>query len=234
MITPTYTKELSLLENYRLIAGVDEVGRGPLAGPVVSAVVIFNPEKIGKYRSKLKWWTGVRDSKALSPRRRGSIVEFIKENCLDFALGEASHREIDELNIHHASLLSMKRALENLKIIPEMVLIDGLFKISGLRQGYGGFASRQISIVDGDAKILSIAAASILAKVYRDDLMQKYSRQFPRYGFERHKGYNTLFHRKAIIERGMTAIHRMSFPTLQNILSKRFVNLWLQAKTLPR
>lgn len=218
MITPTYTKELELLPNYRLIAGVDEVGRGPLAGPVVSAVVILNPAAVGKYRSKTKWWSAVRDSKTVPGHRRQSLAEFIKENAIDYAVGLATHREIDELNIHFASLLSMKRAVENLKISPDIVLIDGLYKIP-----HSIFQIQ--TIVNGDAKILSIAAASILAKVYRDDLMKKYSGEFPNFGFEKHKGYNTLFHRKAIIAHGACPIHRMSFPALQTVISKRFANL---------
>src|SRR3989344_5534304 len=132
MIHPTYTKELELLSNYRLIAGIDEVGRGPLAGPVVSAVVILDPEKIGKYRSRTKWWTGVRDSKTVPEEKREALSEFIKENAIEFAIGIASHREIDELNIHYASLLSMKRAIEKLHTAPEIVLIDGRFKIPGI------------------------------------------------------------------------------------------------------
>lgn len=225
MITPTYTKELDLLTDYRLIAGIDEVGRGPLAGPVVSAVVILDPDKIGKYRSKTKWWSGVRDSKTVPAHKREALVQFIRDNALDHAVGLATHREIDELNIHYASLLSMKRAIENLTVVPKIVLIDGRFKIPHLRQGYGGPAPEQLTIVDGDARVLSIAAASILAKVYRDDLMKKYSLQFPNFGFEKHKGYNTEFHRKAVAVHGPCGIHRMSFPALQNIISKRFANL---------
>ncbi len=221
MIYPTYTKELELLENYRLIAGVDEVGRGPLAGPVVSAAVILDPKKIGKYRSRAKWWADVRDSKTLSPRRRGTIAEFIKENSLGFAIGEASHREIDELNIHYASLLSMKRALENLKLTPGIVLIDGLYKIP-----HSKFHIQ--TIVDGDALVLSIAAASILAKVHRDAMMKNYSEKFSNYGFEKHKGYNTLFHRKAIASMGACAIHRMSFPALQNAINNRFTGMLMR------
>ncbi|TSA46616.1 ribonuclease HII, partial [bacterium] len=129
MITPTFTKELDLLNNYKYIAGIDEVGRGPLAGPVVSAAVILDPARIGKYRSRTKWWAGIRDSKTLSPRRRVSIFNFIKDNSLDWAVGIASHQEIDEFNIHEASLLSMRRAVENLKIVPDYILIDGKFQI---------------------------------------------------------------------------------------------------------
>ncbi len=226
MITPTYTRELHLLKDYRLIAGIDEVGRGPLAGPVVSAVVILDPEKVGKYRSKTKWWQGVRDSKTLSPRRRGSIVYFIKANAYDFAIGLATHQEIDELNIHYASLLSMRRAIESLKTVPDIVLIDGKFEIpfpSLEGRGWGRVEGiNQCAIVDGDAHILSIAAASILAKVYRDGLMKNYSKQFPQYGFEKHKGYDTAFHRSRLLEHGPCEIHRMSFETVKKAINKKF------------
>ena len=206
------------MNDYKLIAGIDEVGRGPLAGPVVSAVVILNPDKIGKYRSKTKWWTDIRDSKTVLQPKREALADFIKKNCLDFAIGEASHREIDELNIHYASLLSMKRAIENLRLAPEMILIDGRFQISGI-------SIKQQAIVDGDARVLSIAAASIIAKVYRDDLMKKYDEQYSVFGFAKHKGYNTKFHRNSLIEHGPCAIHRMTFPALQSIITRRFANL---------
>ena len=219
MITPTYIKELQLLEDHRLIAGIDEVGRGPLAGPVISAVVILDPDRVGRYRSKTKWWLGVRDSKTVPEKKREELVEFIRENCLDFAIGSATNKEIDELNIHHASLLSMKRAVENLKISPDIVLVDGRFEIPfdvALKSSIV-----QKPIVGGDAHVLSIAAASILAKVFRDDLMRKYDQDFPQYGFADHKGYNTTFHRQALSSLGPCGIHRMTFPALRSIISQR-------------
>lgn len=220
MITPTFTKETELLKDYKYIAGIDEVGRGPLAGPVVAAVVILDPEKIGKYRSRYKWWAPIRDSKILSSRKRGSIVQFIKDNALDYAWGMASHQEIDELNIHHAGLLAMRRAVLNLSLGPDMVLIDGRFKIYPFDFAQGTIAQR--AIVDGDAKVLSIAAASILAKVYRDDLMKNFAEKFPRYGFEKHKGYDTHFHRKRLFAHGPCEIHRMSFSTVKEVIAVRF------------
>ncbi len=227
MLTPTYTKELELLKDYRLIAGIDEVGRGPLAGPVVSAVVMLNPEKVGKYRSKTKWWAGVRDSKTLPPHKRAALVDFIHENALDFGIGSASHFEIDELNIHHASLLSMRRAVENMKLAPDILLIDGKFEIPLLQflpTGGGGKVGGivQQAIVGGDAKILSIAAASILAKVFRDDLMRQLDEKFSAFGFARHKGYNTVFHRNALTKNGPCEIHRMSFEAVKEIVNQRF------------
>lgn len=216
MIRPTYTTETKLLKDYKLIVGIDEVGRAPLAGPVVSAAVILNPNKIGRYRSKTKWWEEVRDSKMLSEKKREDLVGFIKENSLDFGIGEASEREIDEFNIHHASLISMKRAIANLKFLPDMVLIDGKFTIDDLK------FTNQKAIVDGDAHILSIAAASIIAKVYRDDLMKQYSSQYDAYGFEKHKGYDTSLHRKGLFGFGPCEIHRMSFETVKEAVSQRF------------
>ena len=218
MLTPTYTHELKLLKDYQYIAGIDEVGRGPLAGPVGAAVVILNPAKVGRYRSKTKWWAGVRDSKTLSPRKRGTLVDFIKENSYDFGIGQATHAEIDELNIHYASLLAMKRAVENLKISPDILLMDGKFEIP-----HSKFHIR--TIVDGDANVLSIAVASILAKVWRDDLMQKFSQKFPPYGFAKHKGYDTAFHRKKLLFHGPCEIHRMTFETVRSIMNERFAKL---------
>lgn len=240
MIYPAYTLETKLLKDFRLIAGIDEVGRGPLAGPVVSAAVILDPGKIGKRRSKNKWWSSVRDSKTMSPPRRTAIAEFIKDNALDFAIGVATHQEIDDLNIHHASLLSMKRAIENLKVVPEMALVDGKFGIPLPNPPHKGEGNpspflpldgegkegvkgiRQLAIVDGDAKVLSIAAASILAKVFRDDLMEKYAERFCDYGFEKHKGYDTAMHRIRLNEHGPCAIHRMTFETVKSAITKRF------------
>lgn len=218
MIHPTYTVETKLLEFYPFITGVDEVGRGSLAGPVVAAAVILDPNRIGMYRTKTKWWAAVRDSKTLSPIKRLALSEFIRENAIDFAIGQASNQEVDELNIHHATLLSMKRALQNLKLEPQIVLIDGIFKIP-----YSKFNIQ--TIVDGDAHVLSIAAASILAKVYRDDLMQKFSYGFSNYGFERHKGYDTDFHRNKLLAHGPCEIHRMSFSTVRDAMNIRFLHI---------
>lgn len=218
MITPTFTTERRLRARYQRIAGVDEVGRAPLAGPVVAAAVMFDPAKIGAYRSKHKWWTGIRDSKTLSASRRAALVDFIKENAYAFGIGQASHAEIDELHIHYASLLAMRRALEQMKLSADLVLVDGLYLIPSI-------AIEQQAIVDGDARVLSIAAASILAKVHRDELMRNYGEAFPVYGFAAHKGYDTDFHRKALRQNGPCEIHRMSFSTVRDIMNERFPKL---------
>ena len=216
MTIPTYSRERQFLPHYQLIAGVDEVGRGPLAGPVVAAAVILDPENVGHNRSKTKWWNGVRDSKTVSAEQRSDLAEFIRENALDFGIGFATHEEIDELNIHHASLLAMRRAVEQMKTVPELVLIDGKFIIPGLQ-------CAQDAVVDGDAKILSIACASIIAKSFRDDWMTKLAEKYPWYGFEQHKGYLTDFHRKRLLEHGPSPVHRMSFSPIKDIMNQRFL-----------
>ena len=215
MLTPTYTKELELLEDYRFISGIDEVGRGPLAGPVVAAAVILNPATVGRYRSKTKWWAHVRDSKTLSAAKRRALVDYVRENAYDVGIGIATHQEIDELNIHEASLLSMRRAVENLRITPDILLVDGKFPVP-----HSKFHIQ--TIIDGDAHVLSIAAASILAKVFRDDLMMEAAQEIPNYGFEKHKGYDTAFHRNKLWQLGPCEIHRMSFATVKEIVNQRF------------
>ncbi len=176
------------------ICGVDEAGRGPLAGPVVAAAVIL-PE--GHFPvQKLK------DSKALSDRERRSLSALIKEYAY-WCIGEASPEEIDSLNILRASLLAMQRAIEGLPVHPNRVLIDGLF--------VPNVPYCCEAIVRGDAVIPEIMAASILAKTYRDDLMIQWAQVYPHYGFERHKGYPTRLHREALRKWGPCPIHRKSF-----------------------
>lgn len=215
ILTPTFILETSLLEPYCLIAGIDEVGRAPLAGPVAAAAVILDPAKIGKYRSKHKWWRGVRDSKALAPRKRVELFYLIKTYALDFGIGVANEKEIDEQNIQNATFLAMRRALANLVVKPEIILVDGNRTIPRVH-------CKQKAIIGGDAKILSIACASILAKVFRDDLMSKISLKFPEYGFAKHKGYDTEFHRKKLLEHGPCILHRLTFATVRKIMNERF------------
>jgi len=176
----------------KLIAGVDEVGRGPLAGPVVAAAVILN-ESIA----------GVADSKLLSPKKREFLFPQIQEKCIAWAIGRAEVAEIDELNILQASLLAMQRAINALKVQPDHVVVDGKFcpKIN-----YSAEA-----IIGGDRTIPVISAASILAKVIRDREMVAYDKQYPEYGFAEHKGYGTKKHFAALAKYGITPIHRRSF-----------------------
>lgn len=174
------------------IAGVDEVGRGPLAGAVITAAVILK-----------KPIEGVKDSKKLSPAKREKLAKIIQEQALCFAYGRAEVEEIDTLNIHHATLLAMKRAIEGLAIEPHKVLVDGIHlpKISIPCQ----------AIIGGDDLIQEISAASILAKVLRDKEMMELDLLYPGYGFAVHKGYSTLQHRNALKELGPCAIHRKSY-----------------------
>lgn len=176
------------------ICGIDEAGRGPLAGPVISAAVILKPDN-------LIW--EVNDSKKLSEQQRESLYITIINNCLNYGIGEASVEEIDKINILQATVLSMKRAIENLTGIADFYLIDGNYGIPGL--------SNSKPIVKGDSLSLSISAASILAKVTRDRLMKKYHDQFPEYNFSSNKGYGTKEHIEAIKKFGYSTIHRKSF-----------------------
>lgn len=185
----------------RLIAGVDEVGRGPLVGAVVAAAVILDPEN---------WIEGLADSKKLSEKKRISLDIEIREKALSWSLGRAEAHEIDEINILQASLLAMKRAVEGLSIVPDHLKIDGNKEIH-----------MQISmetIVRGDSKVAAISAASIIAKVARDKEMLDLDAQYPEYGFAGHKGYPTKVHREALIKYGATPQHRVSFKPVREVI----------------
>lgn len=175
----------------KLIAGVDEVGRGCLAGPVIAAAVIFKNNI-----------PGLKDSKKLSIKKRQKLSLIIMENSY-FSFGSASVKEIDEINILQASLLAMKRAILNLSVEPGKVLIDGTHKPD--------LNVDTQTIIGGDSLIDEISAASIVAKVYRDNLMIEFDKQYPKYGFLSHKGYGTKAHKEAILKYGPTSIHRMTF-----------------------
>ena len=176
------------------IAGVDEAGRGPLAGPVVAAAVIL-PKSI--------LINGVNDSKKLSAKQRESLFHDIYEHALCVGVGIVSHEVIDRINIYQASILAMRKAVEKLSIEPSIVLADG--------NSFKHESWRFQNIIDGDAKSVTIAAASVIAKVTRDSLMREYHEQFPLYGFDRHKGYGTKLHMEALRRYGMCPIHRRSF-----------------------
>ena len=191
----TYERE-SLIKGFKLVAGVDEVGRGPLAGPVVAAAVILPLEEEKRI-------LGINDSKKLSAKKREALAAQIKEVALAYAIEEVSQDVIDEINILQATRLAMKRAIEKLSPCPDFVVTDGNMTLD--------IAFPQESIVKGDSKVASIGAASILAKVYRDALMVKFSEQYPWYGFERNAGYGTKEHIQAIQERGICKIHRKTF-----------------------
>ncbi len=194
-----YEKE-ALKKGYKNICGVDEAGRGPLAGPVCAAAVIMPRDTIIE---------GVNDSKKLSEKKRESLYDVIKETALSYSIAFATVEEIEEMNILQATMLAMKRAVEGLKIPADFAMIDGN-KIPPL-QIPAEF------IIKGDGNSMSIAAASILAKVTRDRLCIEYDRKYPQYGFAKHKGYGTKQHREALLEYGPCEIHRRSF--LKNILN---------------
>ena len=193
----TYEREY-LSRGYTAVAGVDEVGRGPLAGPVVCAAVILPLEEEKRI-------LGANDSKKLSPRQREALAEKIKETARAYSVAEVDEGTIDEINILQATRLCMKRAVEALSPAPDLVLSDGNMELD--------IAFPQRSIVKGDALVASIGAASILAKVYRDALMKKYAERYPFYGFERNMGYGTAEHIRAIREVGICEIHRKTFIT---------------------
>jgi ribonuclease HII len=187
-------EKLSYQRGYRLIAGVDEAGRGPLAGPVVAAAVIFPPDYLNDQ---------INDSKQLSAKKRENLYEVIKNEALSVGIGVIDVDVIDQINILQASILSMREAVLELKPQPDFLLIDGLNKIQ--------LPLAQKPLIKGDTLSVSIAAASIIAKVSRDRIMEMYHRQFPQYNFLRNKGYGTKDHREAIKEFGMCKIHRRSF-----------------------
>lgn len=187
-----------------LVCGVDEAGRGPLAGPVVAAAVILDPDHPIE---------GLRDSKKLSPKKREALAADIREHALAWYIAEGSVEEIDRINILQATMQTMKRAVEGLKIRPDMVLIDG----NRIPQ----MPYRCEAIVGGDDKVPEISAASILAKTYRDALMTILGRMHPEYGFEHHSGYCTAEHMKALDKYGPCQAHRMTFAPVAKV-AKRF------------
>jgi ribonuclease HII len=186
----------------RLICGVDEAGRGPLAGPVYAAAVILAPGKRAP--------AGIADSKTLSASRRERLAAVIKRKALAWSVAWASVEEIDRLNILQASLLAMRRAVESLSIAPDEVLLDGMH--------CPALAVPARAIVDGDAKIKVIAAASILAKTERDSEMYRLHERFPQYGFDEHKGYPTPEHLEALRRHGVCEIYRRSFAPVRELL----------------
>ncbi|MGE4518297.1 MAG: ribonuclease HII [Desulfobacteraceae bacterium] len=188
-----FFEERALKNGYRVIAGVDEAGRGPLAGPVVAAAVILP----GDFEC-----SEIDDSKKLSEKKRSELAEMICEKCM-VGVGISSPDVIDRVNIRNASLMAMVRAVYSLDTVPDCILVDG-----NARTDCGIYEE---AIVKGDSKSLSIGAASIIAKVFRDKIMEEYSKIYPGYFFEKHKGYPTKKHKQAIALNGILPIHRKSF-----------------------
>ncbi|MCX8957750.1 ribonuclease HII [Erwinia psidii] len=183
------------------IAGVDEVGRGPLVGAVVTAAVILDP---------LKPISGLADSKKLSEKRRIALFDEIKDKALSWSLGRAEPEEIDQLNILHATMLAMQRAVANLAVTPDLVLIDG--------NRCPALPMASQAVIKGDSLVAEISAASIIAKVSRDREMAELDRLFPQYGFAQHKGYPTALHLEKLTQYGVTPHHRRSFAPVRNAL----------------
>ena len=187
-------EEACFAQGCPIVCGVDEAGRGPLAGPVVAAAVILPPHAD---------IPGLNDSKKLSDKRRRELFPVIQEQAVAFGIGIATHEEIDEINILQATFLAMERALANLSVKPDLALIDG--------NREKDFGIPVQTVVKGDSRSASIAAASILAKVTRDDMMLEMAEKYPGYGFEIHKGYGTKAHYAALTELGPSPIHRSTF-----------------------
>ena len=182
-------------KGYNLIAGIDEAGRGPLAGPVVAAAVILPKGCLIE---------GVNDSKKLSEKKREKLYDDIIENAIAWGVGIKDNNVIDEINILEATRFAMHEAIENLQVKPDFIFIDAEKKVDTDK-------IPSLHIIKGDALSISIAAASIIAKVTRDRMMREYDKEYPEYGFEKHKGYGTKVHVEAIKEHGLTPIHRRSF-----------------------
>lgn len=187
-------------DGYKLVAGIDEAGRGPLAGPVVAAAVIL-PSGV-----KID---GIRDSKKISEKERESLFYKILIDAEDIGLGVVDSSEIDRINVLNATKKAMQKALLDLRLKPDIILIDAIKIESDIRQ---------ISLVKGESKSASIAAASIVAKVVRDGIITKYHFQYPEYGFDRHKGYATRLHLERIKKYGPSVIHRKSFKKVMDLM----------------
>lgn len=193
---PDFTYEKAAMESgFKLICGVDEAGRGPLAGPVCAAAVILSED------TEIE---GLNDSKKLSEKKREALYDIIKEKAVAYSIAYGTLEEIEEFNILEATFIAMNRAIDGLKTKPDFALIDGNRVPKGIKIPCE-------TVVKGDAKSSSIAAASILAKVTRDRLLLEYDQQYPQYNFKKHKGYGTKEHTDLILEYGPCPIHRMSF-----------------------
>jgi ribonuclease HII len=195
-------EEAARARGFTLIGGIDEVGRGPLAGPVVAACVVTQGPLM---------LTGLDDSKRVRPELREELAEAIKARAVAWAIGEASVVEIERINIYHASILAMERALAGLGLVPEYLLTDAV-RIKS-------FTGEQLPVIKGDTKCATVAAASIIAKVHRDKLLVELDRAFPAYGFAAHKGYATAQHLEALQQHGPCDEHRRGFLPVRGALS---------------
>ena len=211
MIIPDFSREEKLSEKgYKIIAGIDEAGRGPLAGPVVAAAVVFDNNGV-VIKELIK--SGVRDSKTLSFKKKEFLYDMITENCNGWSVGIVSEKVIDKINILEASLLAMRISVEKLSIEPDFLLIDG-------NQTIENYPADQTAVPSADQNIFSVSAASIIAKVTRDRILIDLDRIYPEYGFAQHKGYGTKLHMEMLAKMGPCEIHRRSFAPVKKLISK--------------
>ena len=204
--------ESSLLsQGYHTIGGIDEAGRGPLAGPVVAACVVVNSDFSLERGDNSHLLKQINDSKKLSEKKREKLYEIIKKEFFDVGIGICDHETIDRINILEASFLAMKKAIGNLKNRPDIILVDGKYGIPNL-------SLPQKPVIGGDSIILTIAAASIIAKVERDRIMLEMDMKYPVYSFDRHKGYGTKLHMERLEENGPCRIHRRSFEPVRKLI----------------
>ena len=199
-------EQKSLFQNEGLVAGVDEAGRGPLAGPVVAAAVILNPARPVP---------GLADSKALSAKTRDDLAETIRSRAMAWSVAWSDRAEIDAVNILNATLLAMRRAVLGLAVLPDVVRVDGN-RLPNL--SFGTWRAAGDAVVGGDGKVAEISAASILAKTVRDGMMADMDRLYPGYGFAKHKGYGTRQHAEALTAQGACDEHRRSFAPVRAVL----------------
>lgn len=192
------------------LGGIDEAGRGPLAGPVVAACVLSDPD-FSPLECGLEM---VNDSKKISEKKRNKLYNKIKKGYIDVGIGVCDHKTIDRINILQASFLAMKKAIGALHKKPDFILVDGKFSIPNI-------SIKQEAIIQGDKQVFSIAAASILAKVARDNIMLEYHKKYPEYGFDRHKGYGTKFHIEQLQKLGPCEIHRLSFKPVSEAVKNK-------------
>ena len=212
---PTLAQELrGWREGFRLVAGVDEAGRGPMAGPVVAAAVVLDPEFAAP------WWSELRDSKALTARQRERLAKSLRESAA-FGIGRADNEEIDSKGLVPSTQRAMQRALEALPSRPDLILVDAV--------DLPDVSEEQRAIIHGDALCISIAAASILAKVDRDQIMETYDAEYPQYGFRHNRGYCTKGHLEALTTHGPCPIHRRSFAPVRSYLEGRQASMFDQA-----
>jgi len=211
-------------KGYKRVAGLDEAGRGPLAGPVVAAVVMIKMSKLN-LKSKIlnlkSNFKGIKDSKKLTPKKREEFYKLIvKSPFWEWGVGRVSEKVIDKINILEATKLAMVKAVKKLKRKPDFLILDGNFTLPAKALAKAGInkSITQKSIVKADEKVFSCALASILAKVWRDRIMQRYHRKFPGYGFDKHKGYGTKQHFKMLKKYGPSLIHRLTFTPVKKMI----------------